>query len=62
MYVMAEWQDEVDMKPGSYVVTPVLPYSARMSIVGKPHVGYMSGRRYALKSLLDDASAFFSSS
>ncbi|CKS77474.1 Uncharacterised protein [Mycobacterium tuberculosis] len=38
MYVMADWQAAVDMKPGSYVNMPVCAYSLRMSITSGPTV------------------------
>jgi len=33
---MVDWQEAVDMKPGSYVNIPVWAYSLRMSITSGP--------------------------
>src|SRR3954468_24549699 len=38
MYVISDVHEAVDMKPGSYVNRPVLPYSERMSTPSGPTV------------------------
>src|SRR4051794_16879486 len=59
---MVDWQEAVDMKPGSYVNMPVCAYSLRMSITSGPMVPWYTGISTLGLPLLKDSVALLSAS